>query len=88
MLTDKEKADVIAFLDNEERVEAVKKAMLQELIGHYEWVFDIDRGKPNEEYGEAVKIRAEAIRELEGAFKRLYRMKDDRKDTNTKNPAR
>lgn len=65
-------ARVQGFVDNTAQFEAVKKAIMLELSGGQEWARRMPRNIPNEQYGEYVKIIAEALDQVEQGFDKLH----------------
>jgi hypothetical protein len=75
-MTPEKRALITAFMGNPGMVEAVKSIMLESIYpqGVERYISTLDRTLPNAEYGERVKIRAEAADLLEKGFAQLTKV--------------
>ena len=96
-LTKSEKELISAFVKNESQVNAVRKALEDTIVGQgvpgkqdRNWVFGIDQmnSMNNEEFGKAVRTRADALVVVEQAFNNMTRLAEPEEKKDKKNKAR
>jgi len=75
-MTPDKRAHIKSFLANPKMAEAVKEVMLEGITpkGMDRFISTLDRSLPDAEYGQQVKMRAEAARILEDGFAQLTKV--------------
>lgn len=75
-MTPDKRALITAFLANKPLAEAVKEIMLEGITpqGMERFISLLDRSLPDAEYGQQVKVRAEAAKILEDGFAQLTKV--------------
>jgi len=87
-MTKEEQQLIQAFVQNTQQFEAVKKALMQDIVEEGDWARRVSRDQPLNEYGEQVKVIAEALDRVEEAINRLKQYDKQSSQNNSENIAR
>jgi hypothetical protein len=84
MISDDDKAQIKAFVDNAKMFDAVKRVLLPDLPDFS----TLDRTKDDAEYGRKVKVAVESHETIKEHFSTLQRLASTNPQPATENPAR
>lgn len=92
MMSDDDKAQIKAFVDNTAMFDAVRRVLLSGMLGEdfasKNWVFAIDKKLSDSAYGKQVKVSARALEFIDAAFSDMRRVASSNPQPEQVNEAR